>query len=286
MSTLDVVLLQILNTAVIVGVLMLVAIGLAIIYGLMDVLNLAHGELLMLGCYGVVIANDLGLNLWLGVLLASVIVGLLGWLLERVFIRRLYGSHFAGLLGTWGLGIILVQTIRLIFGPEPVPVRAPLEGAISILGTPFPQYRLAVLGISAGLIVLLLLSYRYLTIGIKTRAVFQDQEMAQCCGIRAPRIYAGTFSLGASLAGVAGGLIAPLVSVDPFMGAGYLVRSFMTVIVGGVGSLGGVAGGAGVIGGAEGVISYFSSGIIAQVVVLALAIVVVRIRPQGLFVRK
>ena len=286
MSTGQLVLLQLLNTAVLIGTLALVALGLAVIYGLMEVINLAHGEFVMLGAYGMVIAHLAGLSPWLGLLIAPVMVGALGYVVERGLIRFLYRRPFDALLATWGLSLILVQGATLIFGPQARGLATPIQGAVSIIGMPFAKYRLFVLGVSIVLVPLVLAIFRYGTFGLKTRAVFQDAEMASAVGIRTPRIYSTAFVIGAALAGLAGALIAPLVTVTPQMGGPYLIQAFMTVIVGGAAALVGVVGGAGVIGGIQGVASYFSSSVIAQVITLAVAIVVIRVRPNGIFARR
>lgn len=270
----------------IIGILVLVSLGLGIIYGLMNVLNLAHGDFLMLGAYSVVVGNMLGLNVWCGIILGAVFVGILGYLLERGLISRLYGNPIDALLATWGLSLIFQQTISLVFGATPKAVVPPIQGAVNILGMPFPIYKLIVLAITIGVTTAVLVIFRYPTFGIKTRAVLQDREMAQCVGIASQPIYSASFAIGAALSGLAGGLLAPLVTVQPFMGPVFLVRGFLTVIVGGVGTLFGVVGGAGVIGGTEGVVAYFESSVAAQVIVLAMAIVIVRLRPQGIFARK
>ncbi|MFH1933930.1 MAG: branched-chain amino acid ABC transporter permease [Pseudomonadota bacterium] len=286
MESMQLLLLQGLNTAMIIGILVLVSLGLGIIYGLMNVLNLAHGDFLMLGAYSVVVGNMLGLNVWCGIILGAVFVGILGYLLERGLISRLYGNPIDALLATWGLSLIFQQTISLVFGATPKAVVPPIQGAVNILGMPFPIYKLIVLAITIGVTTAVLVIFRYPTFGIKTRAVLQDREMAQCVGIASQPIYSASFAIGAALSGLAGGLLAPLVTVQPFMGPVFLVRGFLTVIVGGVGTLLGVVGGAGVIGGTEGVVAYFESSVAAQVIVLAMAIVIVRLRPQGIFARK
>jgi urea transport system permease protein len=286
MSTSQLIILQVLNSAVIIAILVLVSMGLGIIFGLMGVMNLAHGEFLMLGAYSVVIAGNLGLSFWWGMILGIVLVAILGVLLERGFLQFLYKRPIDSLLATWGIALILQQLVRLWFGPAPQTVVAPIQGAVQIAGLAFPTYRLFVLGLAVIVAAGVLVLFRYPTFGIKTRAVLQDVEMAKSLGIRSPRIYTATFAIGSALAGLAGALLAPMVAVQPFMGAGFLVRSFLTVIVGGVGDLVGVVGGAAVIGGTEGFVSYFSSSALAQVVVLGIAIVIVRIRPTGIFTRK
>ncbi|MBU2604005.1 MAG: hypothetical protein KKA32_17885 [Actinobacteria bacterium] len=286
MTTTQLILLQVLNTGVTMGILMLVAIGLGIIYGLMDVINLAHGEFLMLGAYGWVIARLAGFEGWAGLIVAPVVVGLVGFAFERGLFRFLYRRPLDSLLATWGVSLILVQAARIVFGPAPQAVPTPLEGAVELFGMPYGRYRLFVLAVSVVVISVTLAVFRYPTFGLKTRAVFQDAEMAKCLGIRAPRIYSTAFVIGAALAGLAGALVAPMLTVAPDMGGNFLVQSFLVVIVGGAGSLVGVVGGAGVIGGIQGTISYFSSSVLAQVITLTLAIIVVRVRPRGIFTRK
>jgi branched-chain amino acid transport system permease protein/urea transport system permease protein len=283
---LDLFVLQGLNIALIISILVLVSLGLGIIYGLMDVLNLAHGDFLMLGAYTVVVANTLGLSVWWGVFFAAVVVGLFGLFLEKILVSRLYGKPLDSILATWGLSLILQQAIRLVFGATPKAVVTPISGAVDVMGAPFPIYKLIVLGLSIVVTLAVLSLYRFPTFGIKTRAVLQDREMAQCLGIASPPIYSLSFAIGAALSGLAGALLAPLITVQPFMGPVFLVRGFLTVIIGGAGALIGVVGGAGVIGLTEGIIQYFQSSVGAQVAVLVIAIIIIRLRPQGVFVRR
>ncbi len=282
MSTLDVVMLQGLNTLVIVSTLLLVALGLWVIYGLMNVLNLAHGELLALGAYTVATCHRFGVNGWFGLLLAAVVVGAIGYLLERTLVSRLYLRPLDSLLATWGLSLIIRQILQLTFGPAPVQVSSPIRGGVPILGMEFPIYHLIILAATVVLVPLILWLFYNTTFGMKIRAVLQDREMAQCMGINAETINSYAFVIGSALAGFAGALVAPLVSVEPWMGSMFLVRSFMAVIVGGVGTVFGAVGGSGLIGGLEGIIAFFGSSSIAQVFVLGIVIVIIRFRPQGI----
>jgi urea transport system permease protein len=286
MSTSQVIVLQLLNTLVIIGVLVLSSLGLAIIYGLMDVLNMAHGEFIMLGAYGVFMTRSLGLNPWLSIVAAAVIVAVVGVAIERGLLARLAGRPADALLLTWGLALILRMSVQAIFGAAPQTVNSPAVGAVSVLGTPFPLYKLVVLGLTVVVTIAVLALFRYPTFGMRVRATLQDREMAECLGVKVRNVYTLSFAIGSALAGLAGALLAPLLSVDPNLGGAYLVNSFMTVIVGGLGQLVGVIGGSAAIGGAQGVISYFGSSVTAQVIVLAAAIVIVRVRPQGIFTRR
>jgi urea transport system permease protein len=286
MSNMQVIVLQLLNTLVIIGVLVLASLGLAIIYGLMDVLNMAHGEFIMLGCYAVVATSAWGLNPWLGAVVAAGVVALIGVAIERGLLRRLTGRPIDALLLTWGLALVLRMLIQAIFGAAPQTVNAPVVGAVNVLGTPFPLYKLCVLGLTAAVTIAVLVLFRYPTFGMRVRATLQDREMAECLGVKVRNVYTLSFAIGSALAGFAGALLAPLISVNPSLGGSYQVNAFMTVIVGGLGSLAGAIGGSAVIGGAQGAISYFGSAVYAQVVVLAIAIVIVRVRPQGIFTRR
>ncbi len=286
MSDTQVILLQLLNTLVTIGVLVLASLGLAIIFGLMDVLNMAHGEFIMLGGYTVVVTSTWGVNPWVGAILAAGVVALVGVAVERGLLGRLSGRPLDALLLTWGLALILRMLIQVIFGAAPRTAVAPVVGAVSVFGTPFPLYKLCVLGLTIVVTIAVLLLFRYPTFGMKVRATLQDREMAACLGVKVRNVYTISFAIGSALAGFAGALLAPFISVNPNLGGTYLVNGFMTVIVGGLGSLIGTVGGSAVIGGAQGAIASFASSVYAQVIVLAIAIVVVRIRPQGIFTRR
>lgn len=286
MSTTQLILLQGLNAMVIISTLLLVALGLWIIYGLMGVLNLAHGEFLALGAYSLVFSLSLGLSPWFGLIIAIVVVAFFGFIIEKSLINRLYLRPLDSLLATWGLSLIIRQGLQLTFGPAPQQVSSPIQGGMPMLGISFPYYYLAILLSSLIVTVFMLWLFYRTNLGMKIRAALQDREMAQCFGINASRINTQVFVIGAMLAGFAGAVIAPLISVEPWMGQVYLVRSFMAVMVGGVGAIFGVIGGSALIGGLEGAISYFSSSVIAQVVVMGTVILIVRFRPQGLSVKK
>jgi urea transport system permease protein len=286
MGTAEVILLQAINTGVIIGILIMVSMGLGIIYGLMNIINLAHSEFIMLGAYGCVICSMMGWPAWSSFFIGTALVAGVSFLLERTLIRHWYQKPLNTLLATWGISLILIQVVRIGFGPQPQAVPTPIQGALMLGGLPISKYRLFVLVFSFAVTGILLLLFRYPTFAVKTRAVLDDAEMARCLGIRSSRVYAATFVAGGALAGLAGTLIAPLVTVQPEMGGIFLIRAFLTVVVGGVGSLIGVVGGSGVIGGAEGAVAYFSSGVLAQILVLFLAVILIRLRPQGLFPRR
>ncbi len=277
---------QIFSGLSIASILLLISLGLAIIYGTVGVINLAHGEFVMLGAYAVwFLESQFGLGLYPCLVLSFFIVGALGWLAERLVIRRLYGRVLDTILATWGLGVILQQAVRLGAGAELRYVKMPdaLSRAVPVFGVDVSSYRLFILGLT-----ILLLAVTYLLIfrtafGMRLRGVVQNPEIARCFGVNTSQIYALTFAYGAGLAGVAGALVSPLKSVSPDMGTGYVVDAFMVVVVGGVQSLLGTVASAGILGELSGGLAYLSNDTIAKALVFLGVVVLIRFRPQGLF---
>lgn len=268
------------------SILLLVALGLAIIYGSMGVINMAHGEFIMLGAYGA-----WALNTFFGIgTLGSLIfvffgVAMMGFLIERSVIQHLYNRPLDTILATWGIGIILQQATRLLAGGELRYVEMPssLTGTVNILGTDVSGYRVFILLFVVGLFALTWYLMYKTEFGSKLRAVVQDPSIASCFGVNSSRVYSLTFAYGAGLAGLAGALIAPLKSVSPEMGTTYVVDAFFVVVLGGVQSLFGTAASAFLLGEATGSLGYVWNDTIAKAVVLLFIIVLIRFRPQGLF---
>ncbi|MCC2627124.1 MAG: branched-chain amino acid transporter permease [Thermomicrobiales bacterium] len=274
---------QLLNGVSLIAILILVALGLAIIFGLMGVINMAHGELFTIGAYALVAVSNLG-GFWAGVLLAPVVGAVVGIALERGVVQFLYTRPIETILATWGISLILQQGIEFIFGTAPQAVPNPFPGAISVFGiVDYPVYRLFIL--MAGVVITAATFFVFLRteFGLMARAVIQNREIAAAIGINTDRIYVVAFALGAALAALAGALMAPLINVLPLMGVSFLARSFFVVIVGGAGNLLGVVGGSVLIGGLETLFSSLWSVTLAQALVLVIAIVIVRFRPTGLF---
>jgi urea transport system permease protein len=271
------------------SILLLIALGLAIIYGSMGVINMAHGEFVMLGAYGAWFMNSVfGVGLLASLVIIFLAVGALGWLVERGIIRFLYQRTLDTILATWGIGVILQQVIRLAAGGELRYVEMPpvLAGTVNVLGVEVPGYRVFIFLFVAGLFaVTWYLMYRT-SFGMKLRAVVQDRDMAACFGINASRIYSLTFAYGAGLAGLGGALVAPLKSVSPEMGTNYVVDAFFVVVLGGVQSLFGTVASAVTLGELNGALAYWSNDTIAKALVLLAIIVLIRFRPQGLFAAK
>jgi len=267
-------------------VLMLVSLGLAIIFGLMKVINMAHGEFIMLGAYGVLALTDAGLSFWLALILAPLLVAAIGLVAEELVIRRTYTRLLDTILATWGLSLVLRQAIILLYGPGSHAVAAPDLGTAMLFGSPYPAYRLVVMGLSLAIIAGTVALFFRSRFGLAARAVIANRDMAACLGIDTRRLDRITFAFGAGLAGLAGAVMAPLISIDPAAGLGWLVPGFLAILVGGLGSLGGPLAGAAGIGGLDSFTSTLWSPIAAQLVVFGVAILIIRLRPDGLFARR
>lgn len=268
-------------------ILILVSLGLGIIFGQMNVLNLAHGEFFMLGAYAAVIMASFGLPPIAGILFAPLFVGIIGMGVERVIIKPLYSRPMDTLLVTWGLSIILKQVMRLFFGAGHKSVDALFTGSMQVFGTPYPIYRMFIIGVTITLLVMVFLIYFKTSFGLKMRMVIQSREQAMAMGINTALIDRWTFGMGSALAGIAGAIITPLVFISPEMGSSYLLDSFIVVIVGGVSSLTGIIGGGAAIGFSSSLISFvIENEFWTNIIVLLLAIVVIRLKPDGIFSRK
>jgi urea ABC transporter permease protein UrtB len=271
------------DAAIITMVLALAAFGLAIIYGLVGVINLGHGAMLTLGAYFTWAAVHAGVPFFVAVFIAGLGVGLIGLVFEHMVVRHFYDRPFDTLLLTWGFFLVSTEIVKIVFGTDFRNVASPFSGAIDIGIYSLPAYRTFVALLSAAIIAATALVFFKSSLGIRIRALIQNREMASLLGLNIKATYKLVFAFGAFMAGLAGGLISPMLSIDPYIGNVYLVRSFFVVIVGGVGQLlAGTLLGSFFIGGAETVLALFSSQSVAQVAVFFIAIVILRFRPQGL----
>lgn len=259
----------------------LVAMGLVIIFGLMNVINMAHGEFFLLGAYAVVMVDSAGGNFWLGLLLAPVFVGLVGLVLEEAVIRHVYHRFLDTILATWGLSIFIKQAVVLIFGPAAMTVGDPIDVTVEIAGAPYPVYRLFIMGVSLAVIAFTFWLFFRTRFGLTARGVIANRNMASCLGVNTRRLDRMTFAFGAALAGLAGAVMAPIMGIDPQMGMGFLVPAFLAILVGGAGLAGAMAG-ATVIGGADTVAANLWSPVVAQIVVFSMAIMAIRLFPRGI----
>ncbi len=272
----------ILNMMTLASILMMVGLGLAIIYGLMDLINFAHGEFVTIGAYTLYTVNNLGGNYWLALIIAPLVGSIFGIILERTVIRFLYAKPMAIILATWGLSLIIRQSIQLIFGAQGFGMAEPITGSFSFLGAEYPSYRLFLITASIILMGVCYTIFRYTGFGLDVRSAIQNRDIAEALGVNTRRVYMISFGAGAGIAAVAGVLVAPLGIIFPHMGANYLAKSFFVVIVGGVGNIMGVAAGSALIGGLETILNYQIPVSLSQALVLIIAIIIVRFRPEGL----
>jgi urea transport system permease protein len=272
----------------IVAILLIISLGLAVIFGVMRVINMAHGDFIMVGAYVAFAMQEyFKLNLFWGIPAAFLVLAAIGMAVEWGLIRQLYGRPLETLLATWGVSVVLQQGIRLIFGPELRYVRAPqlLDGDFAVPGSnlPFPYFRMFIIVLALGLLsVTYWIIYRT-DLGMRVRAVNQNRPMAEVLGIDTRRVDRFVFAFGSGLAGVAGTILAPIKTVSPGMGFPYAVDSYMVIVLGGVGRLVGTVAGASVIGEAETVLAFLYNNVIAKLLVFTLIVIVIRVFPQGLF---
>jgi urea transport system permease protein len=262
--------------------LVIISAGLAVIFGMMKVINLAHGEFLMLGAYATIGANKLGVPLWLAIpVVAPLAVGLVGVVLERLVIRRLYGRMVDTMLATWGLSLLLVGIVTSLVGNTTAGVSTPL-GNFAIGAYRVSEYTLVIIVVG----VLLALALRWVLTktqwGLIARGTMQNPAMADALGISPSRVYAVTFAAGAALSGLAGGLLAPLTGVVPTMGAAFVAKSFITVIGGGPALLAGLVGASSLFGSINQIATFLTTPVFGEVALLLAAIVMLRLLPQGI----
>jgi len=283
------------------SILFMVAIGLAIIYGTMKVINLAHGEMVMIGAYVTVLASKhLNLSLYFCIPLAFIITAAFGIVIERTVVRRLYGRLLDTLLATWGIALIMQQLIRIHFGLglfgiqidglgsdlQNVPVPAELQQTIHFLGANIPVYRAFIFIVAVALgVVTWWLIYRT-RFGTQLRAVSVARNTAAACGVNDKRVNMLAFAYGSGLAGIAGVLVSGFKTVSPDMGTPYVVDAFLVVVAGGVGSLVGTVTSAGMLGECQSFVASWLNDVYGRTVLFAVVIAILLFRPQGLFVGK
>lgn len=266
-----------------ISILAIVTIGLGIVFGQLKIMNMAHGELVMIGAYAPVITASLGLPNYLQIPVCIITVGLIALIMERTVIRYFYGRPFDSLLATWGLSILLRELVEVIFGRGYQSVSAPIQGTMSIFSTDYPAYRVAVMcGIFIFFFVLIIW-YRSSQVGTEIKAMVENPELAQSCGINTKRLSTACFVFGALTAGIAGMILAPTIRVEPMMGLDYLIRSFFALVVGGLGSLEGLFIGVSVIGGTQSTIGAFFNQTYGYLFVLLLSIFFLWLKPNGIY---
>jgi urea transport system permease protein len=299
------------------SILILTAIGLAITFGVMRVINMAHGDLMMLGAYTALVVTDpryLGLNLYVAIPAAFIVVGFVGYLLEVCLIRQLYGRPLDTLLATWGFGLILQQAVNLKFGANLQPLTKPefLERNLTIGGLTISYYRIFIVCLTLVCLLGVYLWFYRTSFGLKCRAVVQNRPMASAMGISTRLVDSLTFAFASGLAGIAGCILAHLYNANYQMGNEYIVEAFMTVILGGMGNLSGSVASGAIIGTGDSFMAKLlgarwlqdmassvgisprtweqmvirNSEAMSNVLVLMIVITIIWFRPQGLFAAK
>ncbi|MCL8488388.1 MULTISPECIES: urea ABC transporter permease subunit UrtB [Bradyrhizobium] len=283
------------------SILLLVALGLAITYGAMGVINMAHGEMVMVGAYVTVLSGLwLGTNIFIAIPLAFIVTALLGLLIERVVVRKLYGRLLDTLLATWGIAILIQQAVRLEFGlsflgihiqglgPGLQNVSVPdiLQGTFRFAGADINRYRAFIILVTAMLAIATWFVIYRTVAGTQVRAIIRNPKMAAACGIDVTRVNALTFAFGSGLAGVAGVMMSGFKTVFPDMGTSMVVDGFLVVVMGGVGSLLGSVLSAGILGEINGLVAAATNDILARAVVFGVVIAIIVLKPKGLFALK
>jgi branched-chain amino acid transport system permease protein len=283
--------------------LFLIAAGLTLVFGIMDVLNLAHGSLYMAGAYLAATVVQAGGSFWVAVPVAVLATALLGWLLEVVLIRHLYGrDHLAQVLATFAVILIADDLVRIVWGPAPIMLAAPaaLAGPVEILpGVLYPAYRLLIIGVGLALALALYLFVTRTRTGMLVRAGSSNREMARLMGVRVDRLFATIFALGAALSAVAGALLGPLLAVEVGMGENILILALVVIVIGGIGSIRGALVGALLVGIVDtagraflpellalafpGAVAAQLGPALAAIAIYLLMAAVLSFRPQGLF---
>lgn len=262
------------------AILYLVAAGLLMIFGVMKIINFAHGAFLTIGAYASLVVTQLGLNPWLALPAAMATGWVFGMAIEYCIVRPLYARPLDAILATWGLGIVIAQVITLVFGREGQFVNSPLSGPLPVFGTDYSAYRLLLIVLAAILALAMSMLLTKTRFGLVTRAVIMNEELARGLGIHSGRVRFFTFSLGAALGCLAGTLITPLSGVDPNMGIPWLINAFMLVMVAGS-SMFGLVAAALLFGGIQILLSTFVSPVLGGIAIVLLSAITLRIRPKG-----
>lgn len=265
------------------AVLLIAALGLLIIFGLMNVINMAHGEMIMIGGFCAYIATGvLHLPFVIAIILAFVVTALFGALTEIIIIKRLYAKPTETILATYALSIILTEIARVIW-PLSQNVPMPIPGVLYLGNVAIPYYNIFVVSISIGLLIFTIFFFKKTKFGKEVSAITQNRQMAECLGIKTSTIDTFTFAYGAGLAGIAGCVLAPTTGVSYTMGSVYLTDSFLTVVLGGVQSIVGVAASSGIMGEGRTILAGFSNETWAKITIFMAVIVLLRFKPEGLF---
>ena len=256
--------------------------GLAVVFGMMRVINLAHGEFVMIGGYTTIACAKAGINIYFAMLIVSpLVVGILGLLVERLVVRQLYGRMIDTMLATWGLSLLMVGIVTFIFGNTAVSVPAPIPG-YELGEFQMGGYNLFIIGIATLLIICMWLVMRFTRLGLVARGAMQSADVASSLGYDPKRVYMWTFTVGAALSGLAGGVLAPLTGLLPSSGGAYIAKAFITVITGGAAVITGTLSSSVIFGTINQIVPFGSTPVIGEIAMLAFAVVLLRLMPQGI----
>jgi branched-chain amino acid transport system permease protein len=273
------------DTISVMSILVLLVLGMAVIVGMMRIFNLCQGEFVMLGAVTAYLASVFLHSVLAGIILAPIVVGLFGSVLERLVIRRFYGSPAGALLATFAIGFVIREVVRALMTAQGAPVEAPLRGNFDVMGASLPVWRLVIIIVTILVVIGAYLGLGRSSIGLRVRATLDNRELAEATGISTSRMYAGTYAVGAGLAGFAGAMIVPGRILYPDIGLDNLIPMFIAVMVGGLGTIEGPLLGAFTMGIPSGLAPALINPVFAQVVVILGAIVFMRFRPAGLVSR-
>ena len=268
------------------AIIVLVVLGLGIIASMMGIFNFAQAEFILLGAYTVFLFHRGGLPVWLGMLVAPLVVALLGLLLERTIIRRFYAQPVVAMLGTYAIGMVIREIVRGLIGGLYHNVPEPIIGFFTLGTLSVSKWRALIIVITAAVIVASYVLLTRTTLGLRIRAALENPALARASGISTGKVYAFTFSFGAALAGLAGALMVPLFTLFADLGLRFLIQGFLAVMLGGIGTFEGPVIGAGVIGVMTAAFPWFLNPVLADVLVFVVAIIIVKLKPGGLLSRR
>jgi len=265
-----------------IAMLVLISAGLAVVFGMMRVINLAHGEFMMMGGYATIVAVNVGINIYIAMLIvAPLVVGIIGLIVERLVIRFLYGRLIDTMLATWGLSLFFIGAATMIFGNTTTGISPPISG-FAIGDYQVNGYNLFIIFIAAVILIVMYAALSLTRFGLIARGAMQRADMASALGYDPDRIYMLTFFAGSALSGLAGGILAPLVGLVPTTGATYIAKAFITVISGGASVIAGLASSATLFGLISQSFTFLFTPVVGEVALLVAAVVLLRLLPQGI----
>jgi len=264
------------------AVLVLVVLGLGIIAGMMGIFNFAHGDFVLLGAYTTYLVYSVGLPVWLGMFAAPLVVAAIGFVLERVVIRRFYAIPVIAMVATYALGLIIREGVRGLIGGLYLSVPEPIVGSFTVAGAQFSRWRLAIIVITTAMMIAGYFLLTRTSFGLRVRAALDNPSLARASGISTSALYAATFTFGAGLAGLAGALVVPLFSLFADFGIHFLILGFLAIMVGGIGTFQGSVAGAATVGVLSAALPWAVAPVVADALVFVIAILFIKFKPKGL----